>query len=98
MLAGVYDVFVPMSYYTYHVRGYTGAYDDTLGNVRILRAQKGCEKTPIHLIGGTAEESTANEVRAFVRAAGETRVFGASLYTWAGTTGAQWTELKGIKR
>ncbi|MDZ4168151.1 MAG: hypothetical protein U1E26_00655 [Coriobacteriia bacterium] len=97
-LAATYDVFVPMSYYTYHGDGYAAAYADTLANVRILRAQPGCATEPIHLIGGVASKSSAYEVRAFVRAANETGVEGASLYSWPEMTKAHWAELKALKR
>ena len=95
-IAGTYDVFVPMGYYTYHGKTYASAYADALACVRILRAQKGCSKTPIHLIGGIAENSSTGQVQAFVRASRETKIFGASLYGWAGTTSADWQALKAI--
>lgn len=97
VLAQTYDVFLPMGYYTYHGSGGAAARDDTLANIRILRANKGCEKTPIHVIGGIADNSTPSEVRAFVQAAEASRVFGASLYGWAGTTSPQWQELRAIR-
>ena len=92
-LAAIYDVFVPMGYYTYHGDGAALAYSDTLGNARILREQKGCSAIPIHLIGGVAEESSAAEVEAFVRGSKEAACIGASLYGWAGTKAAHWLEL-----
>jgi hypothetical protein len=96
-LAKVYDVFVPMSYYTYHGSGADNARSDTLANVRIIRAQPGCATIPIHLIGGISDNSSAGEVQAFVRAARQTKVFGASLYGWVGTSSAMWTSLKAVK-
>jgi hypothetical protein len=97
MVAQKYDVFVPMGYYTYHGHGASLAYSDTLSNVRILRAQKGCSKTPIHLIGGIAQNSSTAEVRSFVRAVVESHCFGASLYSWPGTTSSDWEKLAAIK-
>jgi hypothetical protein len=94
MLAGVYDVFVPMGYYTYHVKGYGPAYAESVQNMRIVRAQPGCASVPIHLIGGITDKSTGAEVAAFVRATREERAFGASLYAWAGTTAAMWREME----
>ncbi len=98
MLAGIYDVFVPMSYYTYHGSGGPAALQDTLSNVRILRGQPGCADKPIHLIGGISNSSSDSEVRAFVQAAVASKVLGASLYGWVGTTPAMWTELAAVKR
>ena len=97
MLAGKYDAFVPMSYYTYHGKGASAAYADTISNVHILRAQKGCSKTPIHLIGGIAENSSTTEIKAFVKAARDTRCAGASFYSWPGTKSADWRALAAIK-
>ena len=96
-LARTYDVFVPMSYYTYHTKTSSGAYADTLANVRIIRAQSGCSAIPIHLIGGVAEDSSAAQLQSFVKAAVETRCIGASFYGWAGTTAAHWSALTPIK-
>ena len=98
MLARTYNVFVPMSYYTYHGSGAAAAYADTISNVRVLRAQKGCAKTPIHLIGGISQDSSPAEVQAFVRAARQTGSVGAGLYGWAGTSAAQWRFLGTLGR
>jgi hypothetical protein len=98
MCAEKYDVFVPMSYYTYHGSGATAAYKDTMDNVRILRSKPGCKDEPIHLIGGIAgRESTAAETRAFVKAVNESDIFGASLYSWPGTDSGDWKALSAIK-
>ena len=97
MLAKAYDVFVPMSYYTYHGRGASAAYADTMSNVRIIHAQPGCSKVPIHLIGGIAQSSSSAEVGSFVRAAVASRCLGASLYGWVGTTSADWQSLKAVR-
>jgi hypothetical protein len=95
-LAGIYDVFLPMGYYTYHGKGADLAYSDTVGNARIIRAQPGCSTIPIHMIGGEAEKSTAAEVAAFVRGARDVGCVGASLYGWAGTKAGAWRELSGV--
>ena len=95
-LAGVYDVFMPMGYYTYHGRTASTAYADVRANLRILRAQPGCEQMPVHLIGGIAEDSSQAQVDAFVRGAVEGHVIGASLYGWAGTSAGAWKSLSAI--
>jgi hypothetical protein len=96
-VATYYDVMMPMSYYTYHGKSAGAAYADTMGNVRIIRAQPGCATIPIHLIGGIAENSSAAQVAAFARAAQETQCFGASLYGWPGTNGAKWRAMAPVK-
>lgn len=97
-VAATYDVLLPMGYYTYDGRGAAVARADTLGNVAILRDQPGCSEVPVHLIGGLAHKSTAAEVRAFAIALRSTGCIGASLYDWAGTSGADWRELRNIGR
>lgn len=97
MLASTYDVFVPMGYYTYHTKGASGVYADATANVRILRSKPGCAKTPIHMIGGIAENSSLPEVRAFVRAVRDSGCVGASLYSWVGTTSGHWQALATVQ-
>jgi hypothetical protein len=93
-IAAYYDVCLPMGYYTYHGHGAKAALADTLGNVRIIRAQKGLAKKPIHLIGGISDNSSASQVRAFVTGVRRAKCYGASLYGWAGTTAADWKALR----
>jgi len=97
-LARTYDVFLPMAYYTYHAHGAPAVYADTVANVRILRAQKGCSQSPIHLIGGISERSSTPETQAFVRAVRDTSCLGASVYGWTGTSLAAWRKLAAIGR
>ena len=96
MVAGIYDVIMPMSYYTYHTKDARGAYADTMANVRILRAQPGCARIPIHLIGGISESSKTSQVQAFARAVRQTQCFGASLYGWPGTSAPMWKALSTV--
>ena len=60
-LADIYDVFVPMGYYTYHGDGYANAYRDTRDNIRIIREQTGRPGVPIHVIAGDGAKSSAGE-------------------------------------
>jgi len=93
-LAQIYDVYVPMGYYTYHGDGAKLAYSDTTDNAKILRSKNGCSEIPIHMIGGISEKSSTSEVEAFVRGAKDSKCVGASLYGWAGTKSAHWQELQ----
>jgi len=95
-VARTYDVLLPMGYYTYHGKTASAAYTDARNNIRIIRAQAECATIPIHLIGGLAENSSAAEVRAFVRAQREGGCIGASLYSWPGTTAAHWAALAAV--
>ena len=86
-----------MGYYTFHVHGGAATYAETVSNVAVLRAKPGCSSIPVQLIGGLAENTSANEVRQFVRGVAETGCIGGSLYGWAETYGAEWRELAAIK-
>ena len=92
-IAESYDVVLPMGYYTYHGHTSAQARADVAANMRILRAQRGCSRIPVHLIGGIAGLSSAAQVGAFARAARDSGCIGASIYDWAGTNDAKWREL-----
>jgi hypothetical protein len=96
-LAGIYDVFVPMGYYTYHGDGYSNAYRDTRDNIRIIRAETGRATVPIHVIGGDAAKSSGTETKAYVRALRENGVLGGSLYDWATTSDVDWRMLRNVR-
>lgn len=95
-LARIYDVFVPMGYYTYRTDTLEEARDYTRRNVRIIRNETGMPSVPIHAIGGISDDSSRAEVRGFVRAAREHGVLGASLYAYDHTTAGHWAELAAI--
>ena len=94
-LAGLFDVFVPMGYFTFRTNGPTQAADYTAATLRLLSDRTG--GAPIHAIGGLAENTSGSEVRAYVHAALRQGVIGASLYDF-GTTGPEdWAELAAIE-
>jgi hypothetical protein len=95
-LDAIYDVFVPMGYFTYHVNGATKVHHETAENIRMLRAATGNPTVPVHLIGGIADEASASETRAFVRAIRTHGVLGASLYNWSLTRERHWAELRNV--
>jgi hypothetical protein len=97
MLAGIYDVFVPMGYYTFDGTGGSIAYSDVRANIRIIRKQRGCSQIPIHLIGGIAEESADVQTAGFVKGVLEGHILGASLYSYPGTSRGAWRMLRAIK-
>jgi len=96
-LADVYDVFVPMGYYTYHGDGYANAYRDTRDNIRIIREQTGRPGVPIHVIAGDGAKSSASETSAYVRALRENGALGGSMYDWATTSDASWRQLRNVR-
>jgi hypothetical protein len=96
-VAAVYNVIVPMGYYTYHGDGYANAYNDTRANVLIIRTQTGRASIPIHVIAGDAAKSSASETLAYVRALRETGCIGGSMYDWATTSAASWSALVNVR-
>ncbi len=91
-----FNVFLPMDYFTYHVTTAAAAHDYTTANVALLRRDTRDPAVPIHLIGGIADTASVAEVTAFVHAARERGVLGASLYDDATTRPAEWAELAGV--
>ncbi len=92
-LARIYDVFLPMGYFTYrkHYPGGSAAYTRT--NIKLLREGTGNPLLPVHTIGGLAGYASPSQVRGFVRAARNGAAIGSSLYDFASTTSRQWPEL-----
>ena len=95
-LAAVYDVFMPMTYYTWRVSGTEGARDYTARNIEIIRSEVGTDQEPIHVIGGIANESSNAETRGFVRGVREHGIVGASFYTFPTTQPDEWPILQHI--
>ena len=88
-----YDTIVPMSYHTYRVQGPEATYEYTRKNIAILRRHYGPE-VRIHMIGGEADASNGRETRAFVRAANDARVLGASLWHYGSHAAHDWEALR----
>ena len=93
----IYDAFLPMGYYTYHSTTPTGAYWDTRRNIQLLREETGDAQVPIHLIGGAATYSNAEEGRAFARAANWKGVIGASMYDQTTMGPEDWRAVRAIR-
>lgn len=97
MVAEVYDVILPMGYYTYHGDGAAQAYRETLENVRLVREKTGRQTAPIHVIGGLGDASTGAETQAYVRALRQTGCLGGGLYDWSTTNEADWRALANVR-
>ena len=96
-LAETYDVFLPMTYYTYRVKGPRAAASYTAQNVRILRQETVGLNVPIHVVGGISFEATGAETQGFVHTVLERDVIGASYYTFSGITLDQWKALSALR-
>lgn len=83
-LAPLYDVWLPMAYWTQRsaASGYRDAATYTTDNLRRLRGHLG-DDVPVHMIGGLGEDTTAGDLAAFVASSGEGGAIGASIYDWA---------------
>ena len=93
-IAPFYDVWLPMGYYTYRVKGYDEVYDYTAINNDILWDETGDPNLEIHPIGGIAHKSNENETRAFVDAVLDDDTIGGGIYD-VGLSGPEdWRELE----
>ena len=96
-LADLYDVFLPMVYWTYSTKGPDGAYGYLAWALTLLRTGVGSADVAIHLVGGTSYRATIDEERAFAQlVANDGRLQGWSLYDWFGTKAPAWKVLAGI--
>lgn len=96
-LAGAYDVFLPMTYFTFQVTGRFGARWYTAGNIDIIRQQTGDRSVPIHVIGGIGGDARTAETAGFVDAVRGRRAIGGSFYTFPFTTPADWSMLERLR-
>jgi hypothetical protein len=92
----IYDVFVPMGYFSFRAHGYKDVKRYTEKSIRVIRRESENPKVPIHLIGGIGGETEVPEVKGFVRAVRGHNVLGASYYDFAVTSEHEWKELETI--
>jgi hypothetical protein len=96
-LAEAYDVFLPMTYYTYRVKGPRAAAWYTAQSVRIIRQQTSGQRVPIHVVGGISFDASGPETQGFVDTVLDRDVIGASYYTFPGITVDQWKALSALR-
>jgi hypothetical protein len=96
-LADVYDVFLPMTYFTFRVSGRFGARWYTAGNIDIVRQETGDRSVPIHVIGGIGGDATKAETAGFVDAVRGRRAIGGSYYTFPITRPDDWSKLDRLR-
>jgi hypothetical protein len=89
-----YDVFVPMIYFGSRGKGAKAARRHTLRNIAQVEGGTGDPRTPIHAIGGVADELDGKEVGAFVRAARSRGAMGVSLYDFFTSGPEDWASLQ----
>jgi hypothetical protein len=96
-LAETYDVLLPMTYYTYRVKGPRAAARYTAQSVRIIRQQTSGLRVPIHVVGGISFDASGPETQGFVDTVLDRDVIGASYYTFPGITVDQWRALSALR-
>jgi hypothetical protein len=89
----LYDVFVPMGYFSFRVSGYRDVKRYTAAGIRKIRRETEDPKVPVHWIGGIAGETEHYEVKGFVRALRGHKAIGGSYYDFIITTPEEWDEL-----
>lgn len=95
-LAGIYDVLMPMSYFTWNHPTGDGTRRFVEQNIRIIRREVGSDQVPIHVIGGIAQDASLDQTDAFVQGLRERGVIGGSYYTYTGVNDAEWSVLQQI--
>lgn len=91
-----YQVLIPMAYSTFQTHGYAGVRDYTASNIRTIREQTGDPRTPVHVIGGIADDVGVPAAKGFVRAIKDHKALGASLYDFPITSEKTWKALKAV--
>lgn len=95
-LARLYDVFLPMAYFTdHHLHGIHASRAYLAADVAIIRNRTGNPRVPIHLIGGISGSMTAADTTGFMRAVADCRPLGFSLYAFSTMRLGQWPKLRG---
>ncbi|MGH2597279.1 MAG: hypothetical protein ACRDH7_15150 [Actinomycetota bacterium] len=95
-LAEVYDVLMPMSYFTWHHPTADSTHLYLTQNIRIIQREVGSDQVPIHVIGGIAQDASLPQAQAFVDVLRERGVIGGSYYTYTGVDEAEWGVLQQI--
>ena len=83
-LSGVYDVWLPMSYWTFRRQdsGYHDGYHYNYESIVRLRTNLGDDDALVHGVGGIGDEASAAELDGFVRSLVDTGAVGGSIYDW----------------
>lgn len=92
-LAKLFDVFLPMAYWTFHETTLEGAHDYVRDSVSGIRQLTGDRDVVVHTIGGTARRVTSAGMRGFLTATRECGAAGISLYDFLTTSRAAWREI-----
>jgi hypothetical protein len=83
-LAPLYNVWLPMSYWTFRSEqsGYHDGYAYNDESIRRLRADLGNPTALVHGIGGIGDTATSEEITQFVQSLFDEHAIGGSMYDW----------------
>jgi hypothetical protein len=95
-LAGVFDAFLPMAYFSYYAHTPAAAYSYTRDVVLAIRARTGHPDALIHVIGGSASVIPPAMLAGFLGAVSDCGAQGISLYAYPQTSAQDWTDLAAV--
>ncbi len=97
-LAGMYQVWMPMAYWTNRTEPQWSQYRDaaryTSENISRTRGNLGESCAAVSVIGGQAEKATASEYTAMAGAAASQGAVGVSIWHWAATPSSAWAGVR----
>ena len=93
-LAKSLDVWMPMAYWTFRDGEYRDPYAYTAESITRLRENLGDKKAVVHPIGGIANESSAGDYDAFLRAVYDTKSVGWSIYDYNTMATSAWPRMR----
>src|SRR5438046_4530162 len=91
-LAQSFDVFLPMAYSSYRVKGRAMSARYVMRSVALLREAAGGD-VPVNVIGGIANRMGPSETAGFLDAVGRCGPIGYGLYDFPITSGSTWKAL-----
>jgi len=96
-VAQIYDVFLPMAYSTFRVKGPRAVRTYIRDNVTRIRARTGRPRVPVHIIAGLADGLSPAEAGAVADGATAARAWGASFYHFGLSGPEEWAALKRLR-
>jgi hypothetical protein len=96
-LGPLYDVWLPMAYWTNRTdeSGWNDGFKYTSENIRRVRTNLDDRNAVVHVIGGIADQTKVVDTTGFVDAARRRRAIGWSIYDYVTTSSSAWPRLRG---
>ena len=96
-LGAIYDVIVPMSYWSVRRPEWRSGERYVAENIDRIRASTGRPDMPVHVAGGIADGVTLDDLRGMVAAIQARGTRGGSLYDWNTSQPPQWELLRALR-